>query len=87
MPAITDFLPDIAIAPNYFGLFVPADAPGEVLSMRQGNLRIAEQLLLQIGVDDPGALLLNALEKSSLSSTIENCGASDRTRPVRGLRG
>ncbi|GHA18951.1 hypothetical protein GCM10007989_12920 [Devosia pacifica] len=32
IPAITDFLPDAAVAPNYFGLFVPADAPEEVLS-------------------------------------------------------
>ncbi|RAI02172.1 tripartite tricarboxylate transporter substrate binding protein [Acuticoccus sediminis] len=31
VPAITDWLPEIATAPNYFGIFVPADAPKEVL--------------------------------------------------------
>jgi len=28
---ITNWLPEIAIAPNYFGLFLPADAPAEVI--------------------------------------------------------
>ncbi|MSU90286.1 tripartite tricarboxylate transporter substrate binding protein [Rhodobacteraceae bacterium 2CG4] len=32
VPPITDWLPDIAVAPNYFGLFIPADAPAEVLA-------------------------------------------------------
>ncbi|HID68124.1 MAG TPA: tripartite tricarboxylate transporter substrate binding protein [Roseibacterium sp.] len=29
---ITDWLPDIAVAPNYFGLFLPADAPADVIA-------------------------------------------------------
>lgn len=32
VPAITDWLPDMRVAPNYFGLFVPADAPEDVLA-------------------------------------------------------
>lgn len=32
VPPITDWLPDIALAPNYFGLFLPADAPEEVIA-------------------------------------------------------
>lgn len=31
IPPITDWLPDIAVAPNYFGLFLPADAPQDVI--------------------------------------------------------
>lgn len=31
VPAVTDWLPDVASAPNYFGIFIPADAPQEVL--------------------------------------------------------
>lgn len=31
IPTITDWLPDLALAPNYFGIFIPADAPQEVL--------------------------------------------------------
>lgn len=31
VPPITDWLPDIAIAPNYFGLYLPADAPQDVI--------------------------------------------------------
>lgn len=30
IPAITDTVPTIATAPNYFGIFLPADAPAEV---------------------------------------------------------
>lgn len=29
---ITDWLPEISVAPNYFGLFIPADAPADVLA-------------------------------------------------------
>ncbi len=32
VPPITDWLPDVAVAPNYFGLFLPADAPAEVIA-------------------------------------------------------
>jgi len=32
VPPITDWLPEIAVAPNYFGLFLPADAPAEVIA-------------------------------------------------------
>ncbi|WP_366654218.1 tripartite tricarboxylate transporter substrate binding protein [Fodinicurvata sp. EGI_FJ10296] len=32
IPSITDWLPDIEAANNYFGIFVPADAPEEVLN-------------------------------------------------------
>lgn len=32
VPPITDWLPNIAVAPNYFGLFLPADAPAEVIA-------------------------------------------------------
>jgi tripartite-type tricarboxylate transporter receptor subunit TctC len=31
VPSITEWLPDIEVANNYFGIFVPADAPQEVL--------------------------------------------------------
>lgn len=31
IPPITDWLPEIAVAPNYFGLFLPADAPQDVI--------------------------------------------------------
>lgn len=29
--AVTDWLPEVSSAPNYFGIYVPADAPAEVL--------------------------------------------------------
>ncbi len=32
IPPITDWLPEMALAPDYFGIFVPADAPAEVLA-------------------------------------------------------
>lgn len=31
VPPVTDWLPDANTAPNYFGLFLPADAPPDVL--------------------------------------------------------
>lgn len=31
VPPVTDWLPEVKSAPNYFGIFVPADAPQEVL--------------------------------------------------------
>ncbi|WP_053086164.1 Bug family tripartite tricarboxylate transporter substrate binding protein [Nitratireductor soli] len=31
VPPVTDWLPDVASAPNFFGIFIPADAPQEVL--------------------------------------------------------
>ena len=31
IPAITDWLPDIQVANNYFGIWVPADVPAEVI--------------------------------------------------------
>jgi tripartite-type tricarboxylate transporter receptor subunit TctC len=32
IPPITNWLPDMALAPDYFGIFIPADAPAEVLA-------------------------------------------------------
>jgi putative tricarboxylic transport membrane protein len=32
IPAITDWIPEFQAAPNYFGIWVPADVPAEVLS-------------------------------------------------------
>ncbi|MEZ5783785.1 MAG: tripartite tricarboxylate transporter substrate binding protein [Rhizobiaceae bacterium] len=31
VPAVTDWLPNVKSAPNYFGIYIPADAPKEVL--------------------------------------------------------
>lgn len=31
VPPVTDWLPEVATAPNFFGIFIPADAPKEVL--------------------------------------------------------
>lgn len=31
VPPVTDWLPEVASAPNFFGIFLPADAPKEVL--------------------------------------------------------
>ncbi len=31
VPPVTEWLPEVASAPNYFGVFIPADAPQEVL--------------------------------------------------------
>ncbi|MCY1309724.1 hypothetical protein D9M70_598470 [compost metagenome] len=32
IPPITDWIPDMELAPDYFGIFIPADAPPEVLA-------------------------------------------------------
>jgi tripartite-type tricarboxylate transporter receptor subunit TctC len=32
IPPITDWLPDMALAPDYFGIFIPSDVPAEVLA-------------------------------------------------------
>jgi tripartite-type tricarboxylate transporter receptor subunit TctC len=32
IPPITDWLPDMELAPDYFGIFIPADVPPEVLA-------------------------------------------------------
>src|SRR5690554_1019104 len=32
IPPITDWLPEMGLAPDYFGIFIPADAPAEVLA-------------------------------------------------------
>ena len=31
VPSILDWMPELSLAPNYFGIFIPADAPQEVL--------------------------------------------------------
>lgn len=32
IPPVTDWLPEMEVAPDYFGIFIPADVPAEVLS-------------------------------------------------------
>lgn len=58
VPPVTDWLPDVASAPNYFGIFIPADAPDEVLEAmdKVWSDRIANSDVMRKFAAERGAL-------------------------------
>ena len=58
VPPVTDWLPDVASAPNYFGIYVPADAPKEVLDAmdKVWGEQIANSEVLKKHAAERGAL-------------------------------
>lgn len=85
IPPVTEWLPDMPISFNYFGILVPKDAPAEVVSTLDGIWadRIANSEELETYATQAGALftpLYGAEARSAVSATVvsQACAALAR---------
>lgn len=89
VPPITDWLPDMHIAPDYFGVFVPVGAPQEVYDTLDEiwERRIMNSPELQAYASNLGAVFApsfgqEALDRSMPVVTAEACARVDRGEAV-----
>lgn len=71
-PPITDWLPETAVAPNYFGLFLPADTPQRILSTmdRYWSEAIAHSDVLKRHAAERGALFAPAFGEEARAAAL-----------------
>lgn len=89
IPPITQWLPDMALAPDYFGIFIPADAPPEVLATvdRIWEEKVMNSPELKAYAENFGAVLAPSYGEEARARAmpvviLEACSALERGEAV-----